>query len=295
MGDLQLIQGHRDDEAYRRSLNQLSLDVVQYDVESWYQAGWWDDTFLCYSYLDGQTVVANMSAYKMAFIIDGQRIEGLQACFAITHPAYRKQGLCENLFKFILETDIPPSCIVYGLTVHETMKRLQLRHGFHLQPQSEFFLPLEPGYRPALAQSRRRWLDLTSNADRDLLMIFARERIPLSRTFDVEHTHHMLLFHCFSDLFKQTLAFLPDEDVIVSYKREGDRLHLYDLLARHDIDLSSVLASLLEENTSEVIFYFTPPEEHGLPLRCRALPTEEALFVRPALNCAGPIRYPILA
>jgi hypothetical protein len=294
MGNLQLIQGQKDHEAYRRSLNQLSLDVVEYDVEAWYQSGWWDDTFLCYSYLDGGNVVANMSTYKMSFLIEGKSIDGLQTCFAITHPAYRKQGLCENLFKMILQMDISQPCIVYGLTMHESMKHLQLRHDFHLQKQSEFFFTLPEKTRRYTPEKRRkRQLDMTNAVDRQTLMTFARERIPLSQTFHVENAHHMLLFHCLS-IFKNALYLLPDDDVIVIYKREGAKLHLYDLLARKEIGLSQVLEPILEEDTREVIFYFTPPESSDFQILCRDLPTEEAFFTKPSLNFTGNIRYPIL-
>jgi hypothetical protein len=60
MSDLQFISDYKENPAYRQSFFKLAQDTFGLDFAYWYQAGGWNDRYTCYSYADGNRIVANV-------------------------------------------------------------------------------------------------------------------------------------------------------------------------------------------------------------------------------------------
>ena len=65
MRELKLIYNYKHISEYRLSFNQLAKDTFRIDFEEWYNKGGWDDNYICYSYIDKNKVVSNVSISKM--------------------------------------------------------------------------------------------------------------------------------------------------------------------------------------------------------------------------------------
>jgi hypothetical protein len=104
----------------------------------------------------------------------------------------------------------------------------------------------------------------------------------------------LFLLHCLN-AFKDTLYYVPDEDVIVLCKHEGETLHIYDFLCKRIFSVQNVLDAILEEETAEIIFACIPPDWSDLALQCRSFAGEEQFVLKPSLALTEKIRYPILA
>jgi predicted N-acetyltransferase YhbS len=76
------------------------------DFEKWYQFGFWNNTYVCYSYIDQNEVIANVSVNKLDILIDGKESKTLQIGTVMTRPDYRGNGLSKSLM------EIAAGCLV---------------------------------------------------------------------------------------------------------------------------------------------------------------------------------------
>lgn len=96
---------YKDDEVLRKSFNALAIETFAkgLDFEPWYQEGYWNNRYICYSFVDDNQVVSNVSANRMVICEDGVLKEAIQIGTVMTHPDYRKRGLASKLIHRVLE------------------------------------------------------------------------------------------------------------------------------------------------------------------------------------------------
>ncbi|WP_083205196.1 hypothetical protein [Bacillus sp. FJAT-27264] len=68
---IDLVSDYKDNKAYRDSFNKLTTLAFDINFEVWYQKGFWDDRYICYSFLRDSEVIANVSVSKMDVVING--------------------------------------------------------------------------------------------------------------------------------------------------------------------------------------------------------------------------------
>src|SRR6185437_7822671 len=115
MGKLTFISDYKKNDSYRRSFNQLACATFGLDFESWYQYGFWNDQYICHSYVDEGRVVANVSTLQTQLMINNERKEAVQLVTGMTHSAYRKQGLMGALVKKLVHLHEKQSDCLYIL------------------------------------------------------------------------------------------------------------------------------------------------------------------------------------
>ena len=59
---LHFISDYKNDPAYRLSFNELAGKTFGIDFEKWYQLGFWNDRYVCYSFAEGNRIVARAHA-----------------------------------------------------------------------------------------------------------------------------------------------------------------------------------------------------------------------------------------
>lgn len=103
MSEYQLISDYKQNERHKESFNELAKHVFELDFKEWYNKGCWNDNFICYSYVDGEKVIANASINKMVIVSDGEEYKAIQVGTVMTHPDYRHQGLAAKLMDHIIK------------------------------------------------------------------------------------------------------------------------------------------------------------------------------------------------
>lgn len=69
MSEFVFIKDYKEIEKYRVSFNALAQESFGIQFEDWYQRRCWNDRYICYSYVDGDRVVANVSVNVMDIVI----------------------------------------------------------------------------------------------------------------------------------------------------------------------------------------------------------------------------------
>lgn len=291
MNNLTLIHDYKDLSPYRHSFNQLARETFGIDFEQWYLDGHWNDRYLCYSYLDGDRVAANVSVNKMTLILEGQRRNALQIGTVMTHPAYQRKGLAKALMQIVLDTYETEYDLIY-LFANPEAAEFYPRLGFTTLTETQFSLTVNI---EKASPGRLRKMNPSRKVDRMIIDRLIVARQPLSFVCGVEYADHILAFYSYN-ILNDAWHYYEEEDVIVLYKQEHTTLHLYDIIATNSVDFDALACHLAQqEDIRKILFYFTPDLFNVDPDVIETW-SEDLLFIKPAaFTIESKFKYPITA
>jgi predicted GNAT family N-acyltransferase len=290
MNHFELICDYKDIDQYRLSFNKLANHTFGIDFEKWYQHGFWNNTYVCYSYIDHNEVISNVSVSKLNVIIDGKEHKALQVGTVMTRPDYRGNGLSRSLMEIVLK-EYEPQCDFIYLFANKTVLEFYPKFGFQRMEQCHF--STDVGLKKGNGKARK--LDITNEDDREIVRKLSQERIPVSQILSVKNGGAILAWYCFN-VYNENLYYLKEDDVMVIYNIEGEVLHLYDIVSRNKIELNHILEKIIDNKVKKVIFYYTP-DYAGIQLHQEVCnDSDDTLFVKPfVLNIPNGLAYPITA
>lgn len=292
MSDYQLISDYKQNERLKVSFNELAKEVFGLDFKEWYDRGCWNDNYICYSYVDGETVIANASINKMVVVSNGEEYNAIQVGTVMTHPDYRHQGLAAKLMDHIIQKYEQYYDFIY-LFANETVLDFYPKFGFESVQESSFSLNTSDLRIQQDKKFTLRKLDVTNQADFELMKEFAAKRVPVSSILGVKVDEHLVLFY-FILALSDAVYYIEEEKLIVILKEEDQVLHLFDIISKRSIELESVLAGIVSAEMKTIKFYFTPDLE-GKDIHIELITERnDLLFVRPLLKDLNkPFLFPL--
>ncbi|GAK56995.1 acetyltransferase, GNAT family [Candidatus Vecturithrix granuli] len=291
MNNLILIHNYKDFLPYRHSFNQLARETFGIDFEQWYLDGHWNDRYICYSYLNDDQVVANVSVSKLTLILEGQRRNALQIGTVMTHPAYQRKGLSKALMQIVLDAYETKYDLIY-LFANLEAAEFYPRFGFKTLSETQFALTVN--IRKAHSKSLRK-MNPRNSSDRGSIDRLIKARQPLSFVCGVEQAEHILAFYSYN-ILHDAWYYYEEEDVIVMCRQDHETLHLYDIIATHPVDFDTLACHLAqEEDIRKIMFYFTP-DLLNIESDVAETWSEDYLFIKPVtFTMASSFKYPITA
>lgn len=277
MSDYQLIHDYKNDRVYRESFNDLAKLIFEIDFSKWYEKGCWIDNYICYSYIDGDQVIANASVNIMTVLNDGKEYRGIQIGTVMTHPNYRHQDLAKRLMNHIID-EYEDTCDFIYLFANETVLDFYPKFGFTRVEESNYFLNIEDLTRKDKKNIRKLKPEYTN--DFDLMTLYSKERMPVSSVLGVKNNEHLLMFY-FLVAFPDSIYFIEGEDAIVLFEEEEGELHLFDVISRKEVDLETILNSTISTETRKIIFHYIA-EHEKIEVNLK-VDEDDVLFVRPKL------------
>lgn len=280
MTNYPLISNYKQNETYKESFNELAKMVFGLDFKKWYEKGCWNDNYICYSYLDGDNIIANASVNKMTVVSNGKEYRALQIGTVMTHPDYRQQGLSGKLMDHIIDKYEKDYDFIY-LFANDTVLDFYPKFGFEQVQESHFSLDISHlNNRQATPLLQ---LDPDDPSDFQLLQNFATERVPVSSILGVKDNEHLLLFY-FILAFDEAIYYSEEEKVIILFEHEEDQLHIFDIISKKEITLDKVINLVATANTKTVHFHFTPDDDNKDIKKTFITESDDVLFVRPLLK-----------
>lgn len=279
MTNYRLVYDYKDNQKYRESFNELAKLVFDLDFRQWYEKGCWNDQYICYSYMDGEKIIANASISKMTVIVNGKEYKAIQVGTVMTHPDHRNKGLARKLMDAIIDKYEKQYKFIY-LFANETVLDFYPKFGFSRVQESRYFLNAV-GLKKKSNGTAVRKLDVENFNDFSLLKLYAKERIPTSSILGVKDNESLLMFY-FLIAFPHSIYFIEEEDVIVLFEKKDEELHLFDVVSRCKIDIVDVLSYITSPDIKRIIFHFNPD--------CKDAESEviededDVLFIRPMIN-----------
>lgn len=289
MNNYKFISDYKNINKYRLSFNELANNTFGVDFEKWYQYGFWNDSYLCYSYVDQDNVVANVSISKLNIILDKKEFKGLQVGTVMTHPDYRNMGLSKSLMEIMLKELEPNFDFVY-LFANKSVLDFYPKFGFKKAEQYRFSseIKIKSNYEKA------KMLDINNEEDRKIIKRLSRERIPISQICSVKNGEAILGWYCVN-VFNENIFYLKEDDVIVIFKTENEVLHLYDIVSKNNIMISEILEKISNFEIKRVVFYYTPDYFDFQITKEAHEDSNDTLFMKPLLNVTKDFVFPLTA
>jgi GNAT superfamily N-acetyltransferase len=230
---LSFIHDYKERSEYRQSFNQLAKDTFGIDFEEWYKQGFWNDRYVCYSFIDGDRVVANVSANKMDLIVEGKPVKAIQIGTVMTDPDHRGMGLAKSLLNKVLEKYEKEYDLIY-LFANRNVLKFYPKFGFKPFQETEFSMEISVQGVDSIGV---RKLDVSKAEDLDIIVRVAPERASLSRLLSVKNSENLLVWYRLN-VFTEDLYYLEEQDTIVIFKLEEDKIHLYDIVSKSVVSLT---------------------------------------------------------
>ncbi len=275
MTDLCFVQDYKHNDRYRHSFSQLAKEAFNIDFERWYSRGYWNDRYVCFSFLHDQRVVANVSISRMDMVCLGEPIKAIQVGTVITHPDYRGQGLAGKLMRIALDHHAGSYDLAF-LFANRSVLDFYPRFGFQCLQQKQFSASV--AHLPSASSAPYR-LDLSQRKDLETLLRLSRQRVPVSQTLGVVNDTWLLMFYCLH-LCGNDLYYLPHLDAVAIYRSEGELLQLYDVISAQPFSLDQIVAAILVPGITRVQFHFTP-DDTNLSVLCEDWQSQDGLFYLP--------------
>lgn len=275
MGHYTFVSDYKDRPNYRYSFNELAKLIYGIDFEPWYQRGYWRDQYICYSYLQGDKMVANVSVTKMDVIVSGKLKRGLQIGTVMTHPDYRRQGLAARLMDIVIAENEGKGDFMY-LFANAGVLQFYPRFGFKRIQQSQYSASV--GALPPASYPPRQ-LDLSEPADLSLLHRLSERRVPVASSLGVINDQPLLMFYLRGP-YRDNVYYLADADLAVVCEREANVLKILDIIGPTPFELDRIIAALISKGIDTIEFCFTP-EGSQLHIHCEEWQSDDALFIRP--------------
>ncbi len=287
---LRLVSHYRDQDSLRLSFNRLAQLTFGIHFEAWYQKGAWDDSYTCFSFADGEEIVANVSVTAVTLLLNGNEVPALQIGTVMTHPDYRGLGLFRKLMEVALASSGQPDNSLVVLYANESVITLYPKLGFKRSPFYRYETDVELSKPVGSPQLRK--LDVTREEDWALLVRLAQGRGPLPSQCSVSGSSSIFLWHCLNT-FPDALYYAEDRELLLVYEWSEGNFDLMDVVSSRPVlfaEIAECLAAHQGEAVSQdrrcrVEFHFTPDfaDLAGENIRRRE-DEEEIFFVKGAAS-----------
>ncbi|MBC6296812.1 GNAT family N-acetyltransferase [Listeria sp. FSL L7-1517] len=280
--DYQLISDYKDNDKYRASFNRLAESTFDINLEEWYQQGFWNDKYMCYSYLHNENVIANVSINKMELKYQGKEYQAIQIGTVMTHPNYRKQGLATKLINQVISKYEDQYDFFY-LFANDSVLDFYPKFGFERVDESSFTIDATSLKKQF---SKVKKLNPKNKMDFQLINRIVSNRMPLSTVLDVKNNEDLLMFYLLNAL-KDATYYVEELDAIVLFEQEETDLYVLDIISTKKLDVVDVLRYLVTKEIETIHLSFTP-EKDKLIDAAYIIETEDMLFMRPNVFVENP-------
>lgn len=247
------IKDFKDNVLLRKSYNALTQKTYGFDFEQWYQAGYWGNSYVPYSLMDGENIVANVAANIIDFIVLGETKRYIQIGTVMTDPAYRNQGLSRYLMDRVLE-DWKDKCHMLYLFANDSVLNFYPKFGFSTAIEYQYSKNIAKANEFIAAEK----LDMSLNHNRELVVEKIKNSIAISKLSMLKNVG-LVMFYCTS-FMSQNVYYLREEDIIVIAELQGDTLYLQDVFSSSEVDLDNIIKELTNKEVKKVVLGFTPKD-----------------------------------
>lgn len=230
----------------------MTFDI---SFEPWYQAGYWQESYIPYSLAVGDEVAANVSVNLMEFCHGGSLIKMIQLGTVMTHPQHRGLGLSRLLLEEILAGYQGQAELIY-LFANDSVLEFYPKFGF--EAAEEYGYSFTPATTAQPTPIQKLDLSLASSAE-TLLRCYGYGN-PLSALYSVGN-EGLFMFH--AALLKEHIYYLPAYDAVMIAEIKDHTMTLYELLGREEIPLTA----LIPEGVTQLRLGFAPKNATGFDFR----------------------------
>ncbi len=241
----------KDDSKIRLSFDSLAQVTFDLSFENWYQNGYWQNNYIPHVLIHNDKVVANVSVNIIDIFIDGANKRVLQLGTIMTNEQYQNRGLSKYLINTVLDK-WKNHCDCIYLYANDRVVDFYPKFGFVKAKEFQASHVLNS------VKNKARKLDMQNPMDRQILLNAYQKSNNYSKVAMINNVG-LLMFYC-SQFLKDCVYYSEEFKLVVVAEYENEIMNCIDIFGDSDLSLTKVLPLFANENTTQVIFGFTPIE-----------------------------------
>ena len=290
MGNVENFEKLLLEEPKREQLFPLFEEVFGITIQTlkdFSERGYWDDTYKALSFLQEDKAIANVAAFSLPLIINGERINAAGIQSVMTHPNFRRQGLMTELMREMIE-EIDKQCECSLLFTEKP--ELYTSFGFKVVQEYLMTIPYDKNNNNSLL----RKLDYYIEEDRQLIHETIESSQRLSNNFSTLNFHPSFYLNMYDSEWNEKLYYSEKLDALIVYEVDNEKLKLYGVFAPVLPVLDEICGGISERFT-EIEFYFSPDQLGIEDVQFTELQSSKYLMVRSdrELDLKG-YKFPVL-
>lgn len=246
-----LISNYQNDDLLRNSFNKLTKTTFGFDLEDWYQKGFWQNRYIPYSIFDGKKIVSNVSVNVIDFFVFGEKRTFIQIGTVMSDINFRNQGLNRALMEVVLDEWKDKADLFY-LFANDGVINFYPKFGFSRAMEYEY----TNNFNSELLASDFKKLNMSETENLDFVYNHINQSSAFSKVSMVGNAS-LVMFYCTSFMSRE-VYFSKELETIAVAEFKKDTLYLKDVYSSGNVSLSQIISSLVNKDTKNVVLGFTP-------------------------------------
>ncbi|MBQ8639067.1 MAG: GNAT family N-acetyltransferase [Lachnospiraceae bacterium] len=292
--EFEIRKNYRNEEALRKSFNELAGKVFGLDFEAWYQNGFWGEDYVPYSMVKNGKVIANVSVNPLTFqTVNGEK-RLVQLGTVMTDPEYRGLGLSRRLIEEI-HRDYAETADGFYLFANESVLDFYPKFGYRkaveyqavkvFSAETDAAGTVSAGKAAAEACADETAAAQTASAKKVPMETkedwdaFVRmlSTCTVNSSLEMKGNSGLIMFYL-SSFLKDNVYYIEENDCYAVAEIDGDTLELSAVFADHEVDPETVAAAFGSE-IRQVRLGFSPIRKAGWELQ-QLMDDDTTLFVQ---------------
>lgn len=236
----------KDNDLLRFSFNKLCYETFGFDFESWYQEGYWSDTFIPHVLIVDEEVVANISVNILKFKMSSGIKTYIQIGTVMTKQRYRGKGCGDFLMHTILNDWKLKADAIY-LYANGSVLDFYSNYDFRRAYEHQFT------YYPSTVPTHDFEPLILNQETHPLLLDLYHHGNPFASASLIDNPG-FFMFYCLG-FFEDCLYYSKQENTLVIY--DDSQNLIYDVFGSPSVSLTTILDCFASE---ELFLGFTPEE-----------------------------------
>ncbi len=246
-----MIKNYYHDKELRNSMSELANKTFGLDFELLYQKGCWSKVYSCYSILEDDKIVSNVSFHKLEIEKDNKKYTAMSIGSVMTYPEYRGKGYARQLMDEVLKDH---KVDVVFLSANENVTEFYPRFGFKPVKHIKYKDLNTDNY---VKGTLGRKLDIEK--DFELIDSYVKKRLRNSKNMYVHHDDYLKMFYMLY-LYNDHI-YLHDDAIIVCHTEE-DVLYVHDIYMIKPVNIYELVGPYVKD--ASYVHYSFEVELEGL-------------------------------
>lgn len=254
-----VIKNYKDNDALRKSFNELAMKTFDISFEDWYQNGYWGENYNPYSIVVDGKIVSNVSVNHMSFFWNGERKFFIQLGTVMTNESYRNRGFIKQIMDEI-ERDYQQKTEGFFLFANDSVLDFYPKFGFQKSKEFQYVREISTTEKSVTDQMTIEQIPMQDKTAWTLLEKAIQKSIPHS-SFEMAYNSELILFYV-TKYMQENVYYHKEQDAYVIAEIEDNSLLLHNIFSPVPVEIGQIVESF-GNGIQQVRLGFTPMDCEG--------------------------------
>lgn len=266
-------------QKFKNQYNDLMMHTFGFSLEKWHNKGVWDDSYECYTIVENDVMIANVSVYKMKLLINGIERDCMQIGGVATRKEHRGKGLSRSIMEHIF--NIYPDTLSF-LFANDNVLEFYPKFGYIPASETQSYIQYK-------LKNKGEMVKLENTDSR--IDYYLKNRGQFSQIVDCTNQYSINWFYMIS-IYPNNIYEIPELNVLMIAEQKGSVLLIHDVITKNPIDFSQLAPHLHFSGVDTIEFGFNPEWLIGSSNKRNYKLEDSTLFIKGDFGIEGDYMIP---